>query len=179
MNNSKYPKYLYSDFYDGVIHILIMCLPIILGTLNELLTNNMSVMPVSLTIAIVGEMYSVKDIWKDEIYSCSKRIKWEMFITMLLLTASLIYTAVIFTLSQVPEGIASVEIKNTVVADSNSNNFWNTYTVPTILYGLSVLPYLWEVGSVLIYEFKNCNSKSTKPSSELPIYPDFTGATIN
>ena len=177
MNDSKY---LYRDFYDGIIHILIMGLPIIVGTMNELLSQENGIIPVSLTIAIAGQMYSVKEVWKDERFSNSIRIKIEMLVTLLLLSISLIYTAVVFTLFQVFDGVSSSEIVEIAcVADPNNQSFWGTYTVPAALYILSVIPYFVESFCVLMTEFSNCTLKITDASEESGICADLTSSNIN
>ena len=134
-----------------------MCLPIILGTMNELLSQENTIIPVSLTIAITGQIYSIKDIWKNEKFFDNLRIKIEMIIVLSLLSVSLLYTAWVFTLRQVSnEGALSEILKNHIVSNMFNKNFWGSYTIPTILYGASIFPYFWEAVSVLSYEFKIC-----------------------
>ena len=135
-------KCLYSDFYEGLLHSLIMVLPLIIGVANELLEGNESLIPVSLMISIAGSFYSTRGDYKNRNFSDVRRIKKETIASLLLLSFSLCVTLFIFVLKingtldglSEPKGIGSI-----------LTFCCGDYTFPSLLYMGSVVPYWVEL----------------------------------
>jgi len=143
-------RHLYSDFYEGFLHLLILIVPIIVSVLYEVLSDvneSLNVIPMSLLISVIGEIYSARNIYKDRTYFKNKRVKIEIILTLLLLAASLCYILVVFTLRK-------------SIGETNLNEFWGNYTVPVFLYGMSIVPYLIETIIVARNDFVSIDDKN-------------------
>lgn len=141
---------LYDDFYEGFLHIIMMIVPFIVGILNEILAGNQNIIPISLSISIMCEMYSARNIYKDCKYYRVFRIKIEIVVVLITLAVSLCYTWLIFVCHE-----------NNITYNSSKLVF-RDYSMPLMVYVGSIIPYLIETIYVL---FANdlCTDDSETP----------------
>ena len=74
---------LYDDFYEGAVHIIIQMPPILIAVVNTVIQkigdckDEISLIPISLSISIISSIYAARNFYKDAAYICSKRVKIE------------------------------------------------------------------------------------------------------
>ena len=158
-------KFLYDDIYEGLLHILILSLPILVGMLEYFLKWS-NTLPVSLLISIVGEFYSARSIYKNTEYFNNKRIKIEMVIVLLLLAVSLCLT------------VLFLQIQISGEASNADSTLFPDFTYPVIFYAGSALPYVFEVIVVILNEF-NCFSKQKPRINKSTFSFNVTSAGVN
>ena len=165
-------KCLYEDFYEGLLHLLIMILPLIIGTFNELLAGNTALIPVSLIISIATSFYSCREVYKNKEFSDVMRIKRETVCSLVLLAISLCLTLYIFVLN-INQNQVAVAFAASVQSSPKS------YAIPSALYALSILPHAVEVGVACLNDVppKNRGKGVSQKADVIPF--NVTSGNIN
>lgn len=131
-------RYLYDDFYEGLLHILVLSLPIFVGILQPILIGDVDVIPISLLVAIASALYASRNLYKDHAYSDNRRVKILLILNMILLAVAIAFT------------IHGFQMR--VVADANSNSDLPDYTIPVFIYFISEMPFLIEIVCVMLHD---------------------------
>lgn len=144
-------KFLYDDFYDAGIHIIILGLPIWIGALRLAVSGGLTAIPVTLIVSIAGAIYSAKNVYKNKLYAHNKRIKIEIIINFIMLAISLCYTIIV--------------LQNHITDIIDPNSIWTNYTVPVVIYSMSVIPYFVEAICVLVNDITSIDVDSNDVDS--------------
>ncbi len=115
-------KFLYSDFSEGYLHIMVLGLPFVVGLFGENLNVTDATMLITVIISIFGSVHSAREVYRSDEYKYNRRVKIEMIIVLLLLAVSL--------------GVA--------VAFLCRLSFKYGYLISMIVYSISLVPYLIE-----------------------------------
>lgn len=118
--------YLYGDFYEGVLKLLMVLVPIVIGWLYKYLNNDFQGFVLALVISIINQFYSARVSYKDLSLNV-KRIKIEIMLIIVLLAVSLVLTLYIWAPSV-----------------NNGNLATNDFKLPVILFFISLSPSAFE-----------------------------------
>lgn len=150
--------YLFDDFYEGFLQILLIAVPLSVGLFTQYALDNYQAVPLSLVLSIVSLIYSERNIYKKTEFSDNQRLKIELAISLLLLSVSLVTTLFEWHTAFVQQ----------------LDNQVKGYNIPIVLYSFSTLPYIFEALYVLIKKDlrvpsrqKTKNQKSSNKTDEL------------
>lgn len=119
--------YLYADSYEGILKLLMVLAPIVIGWLYKYLNGDFQGFVLALVISIVNQFYSARVSYKD-ISLNTRRIKVENMLIIIILAVSFISTLYI---------VAPSINKGVILTPKD-------FKIPVILFFISLSPSLFE-----------------------------------
>ena len=181
-------KFLYKDFCDGLLHIIILLLPLFLGSFNSELVSSYNVfysIPISLIVLVLNVIYEAIKIYRDIAYKYNTRIRIELIYVMII--SGLDIFVVIYELAKFSENLAQVSLQNNTQILSAVNSA--DYTLPTAIYIFLLVPFVFEMFWVCIVQDLNISLPRIKRKSKIdeeeskalekPLDFDVTAGDIN
>ena len=150
--------YLYSDFYEGFLKLLMVLVPIIIGWLYKYMSDDIQGFAISLVVSIVNQFYAARTSYKETSIK-NVRIKIENALILIVLAIAFIITLYI-------------SLKNNV---TNTSQFkW-----PVILFFISLCPTAFEIAYTFFCKDLRINMSFKNEKSNSAFFIDLKSANKN